>query len=107
VSSGRTDYVSAHETSAPAVPGQVQVAARTINVRYTDKKGDAQMLTLYAHPHALCARVAERVAMEVDPDYFGSMPPATLLQLAQTPEFTQQLSRSALLRLTTAMPALE
>ncbi len=107
VSSGRTDYVSAHEQSAPQVLGEHYVPARTVNVRYTDDQRRAQMLTFYAHPHVSCARIAERMAMELDPGYFGTLPPAKLLQLAQTPEFTRQLSRVALQRLTSAMPALE
>ncbi len=60
-------------------------------------------LTLYAHPEATAAQIAERVGMEADAGFFARKSLVALRVLAGATRLVAQLSREALLRLTAAL----
>jgi ubiquitin len=103
ISSGRGDYVSTREWSVPLQPGEEALMPRVVNVAYFTAPGAVRRITLYTHPSASCASVAERVAMETNPLYFITLPRARLQELARTAGFKEQLSREALERLLEAL----
>jgi ubiquitin len=100
VSSGRSDYVSAHMDDATAGAGP-RIPATVYHVATGTTPGAD--LTLYAHPEATAAHIAERVAMEADGCYFARLPAAQVRQLAGTRSLTSQLTREAMLRLLDAV----
>ncbi len=99
VSSGRSDYVSVAEPSKADHPG-AQVGARIYEVAHGTGRAS---LTLYAHPDVTANDIMTRVAMEVDEQYFATLPRATLETLARSDGLRSQLSRAAIGRLIDAL----
>jgi ubiquitin len=94
LSSGRTDYVSVLVPMHTIGAGERAVQPVVYNI------GD---LTLYTHPEATAAQIAERVGMEADAGFFARKSLAALRALAGATRLVAQLSREALLRLTAAL----
>lgn len=97
ISSGRTDYISVLAKNPPSDGGE-GIALRIFNVQV-----NGEYLTLYAHPKVTTAQIAERAAMEGNPDYFKGVDRAVLTTMAGNVQLTTQLSRKALERLLEAL----